>query len=462
MCWIKKIPIFRKCWPRRLSWKLTLIYAILFSAVLVVLNAGILFGLRYYLIRQIRIQVQADVQTTLSSLEKTDWNGAEIRLPTELEAYPETGAKFVSTDGAVTRTVGILPSVLPDPTKKLGQIQVLEYKDTHTVVENVNVTKNGKMVGCLQVAYNMRAEYRFLKLLFLLMAVADAAGILISMAVGAFISRRALRPIAAMTSAAKAISGSDLTKRVTVGEADDELSRLARTFNEMIARLESAFERQKRFVSDASHELRTPIAVIQGYADLIRRWGKDDPAVLHEAAEAIGDETESMKTLVERLLFLARSDNGSLQVRLGSFELQTVLQEVADETRFAFGRSVAIQAEEAVIMTADRALIKQMLRALTENAVKYTPDDGRIVIEADRSENSVILTVRDTGAGIPPADLPHVFDRFYRVDKARSRAQGGNGLGLAIVRDIVKAHRGTVNIESTPGRGTAVCVTLPQ
>ncbi|MFT8888873.1 MAG: ATP-binding protein [Ethanoligenens sp.] len=462
MYWMQKNPILKRLWPRRLSWKLTLIYATLFSGVLIALNAGILFGLRYYLIRQIRTQVQANVQTTLSSLEKTEWNDAEINLPAELEAYPETGAKFVSADGTIIRTEGTLPSSLPDPTEKLGQIQVLEHQDTHTVVENVIVVRDRGILGYLQVVYNMRAEYRFLKLLFVLMAVADTAGILISMAAGAFISRRALRPIDAMTSAAQTISGSDLTKRVPVGEADDELSRLAETFNEMIGRLESAFERQKQFVSDASHELRTPIAVIQGYADLIERWGKDNPKVLHEAVEAIGGETESMKALVERLLFLARNDNGSFQLRLEFFDMRTVFQEVADEAQVAFRRSVDIQESTPIMLMADRALVKQMLRALTDNAVKYTPTDGNVYIEATKTEDGVSLAVRDTGVGIPPEDLTHVFDRFYRVDKARSRMQGGSGLGLAIVRSIAEAHHGTVQIESVPGHGTTVRILFPQ
>lgn len=462
MYWINENPIIKKLWPHRLSWRLTLIYAVLFSAVLVALNASILFSLRYYLIRQIRTQVQVDVETTLSGFEKAAENDTKINLPAQLEAYPETGAKFISADGTFIRTEGTLPSMLPNPTEKLGQIQMLENNDIHTVVENVSVVHDGSVLGYLQVVYNMRAEHRLLRLLFVLMAIADAAGVLISMLAGAFISRRALRPIDAMTSAAQAISGSDLTKRVTVSETDDELSRLARTFNDMISRLEGAFERQKQFVSDASHELCTPIVVIQGYADLIGRWGKGNPEVLREAVDAIGGETESMKALVEQLLFLARSDNGNFQPQMERFDIKSVLREVADEARIAFGRSVDIQESGQVMLTADRALVKQMLRALTDNAFKYTSIYGSVSIGVIRVGNGVSLEVRDTGVGIPAEDLPHVFDRFYRVDKARSRTQGGSGLGLAIVRSIVEAHHGTVQIESVPGHGTTVCVRIPQ
>lgn len=170
----------------------------------------------------------------------------------------------------------------------------------------------------------------------------------------------------------------EVTRRVTVGEADDELSRLAQTFNHMIERLQCAFERQKRFVSDASHELRTPIAVIQGYADLIQRWGKNDPDVLCEAVDSIKSETESMKALVERLLFLARSSDGTMQLQLECFHLWNVLQEVAEETQFVFGRSIDMQMPETLMLTADRALIKQMLRALADNAMKYMPENGSV------------------------------------------------------------------------------------
>lgn len=462
MYWRKKFPILKKLWPCRLFWRLTLIYAALFSVVLIALNAGILFGLRYYLIRQIRVQVQTTTRDVLEHLEKPEWNVEKDGLPDELDAYPETAVRFVSADGLVVRSEGSLPSGIPIPVEQPGRTQVLEFKDRHMVGENTRVIQDGQLLGYLQVVYNMRAEYRFLELLFAVMVAADAAGILLSMAAGAFISRRALRPIDAVTSAAQAISGNDLTRRVAVGEADDELSRLSRTFNDMIGRLQGAFERQRRFVSDASHELRTPIAVIQGYADLIGRWGKDDPVVLREAVDAIGSETEGMKALVERLLFLARGDSGGLQVRADAFDLQAVLQEVADETKLAFGRSVDVHTHAPEIMTADRALVKQMLRALMDNAVKYTPKGGGVAIEAGKGQADVAFTVRDTGVGIPPEDLPHVFDRFYRVDKARSRAQGGSGLGLAIVRSIVEAHHGTIKIESAPGKGTVVRVLFPQ
>lgn len=459
---IKKNPILKKFWPRRLSWKLTWIYVALFSLVLVMLNAGILFGVRYFLLRQIRMEVQSDTQTVLQHLERADWNLSTAGLPPELASYPETGVRFISADGRTNLTSGTLPSGLPSPAGNSGDIYVLELNDSHLVVKDARVIQSGQFLGYLQVVYDMRKEYHFLKLLFTVMTAADAAGILLSMGAGTFISRRALRPIDAIASAAQTISGSDLTGRVPVSESDDELSRLAKTFNDMIERLQDSFERQKRFVSDASHELRTPIAVIQGYADMIGRWGKDDPKVLREAVDAIGGETESMKALVERLLFLARRDNGRLQTRLESFDLQTVLREVADETRFAFGRSVEIQLSESVRLTADRALMKQMLRALTDNAVKYTPADGRVSIKATQTADGVSLVVQDTGIGIPAADLPHVFDRFYRVDKARSRMQGGSGLGLAIVHGIVEAHHGTIQIESMPGHGTAVHVLFPQ
>ncbi|ADU26674.1 sensor histidine kinase [Ethanoligenens harbinense] len=462
MYWIKKIPILRRLWPRRLSWKLTLIYAVLFSAVLIALNAGILFGLRYYLIRQIRVQVQGTTQAVLEHLEKSGWDEAYNDLTAEPENYLETGIRFISTTGQTVHSVGTPPAGLPALNGHFGETQVLELKDQHILLENARVIQNGQLIGYLQVTYNMRAEYHFLKLLSLMMAGADAAGILFSMAAGAFISRRALRPIDAVTSAAQAISGSDLTRRVTVEETDDELSRLAQTFNHMIERLQRAFERQKRFVSDASHELRTPIAVIQGYTDLIGRWGKNDPAVLREAVESVKSETEGMQALVERLLFLARSSDGNMQLRLECFNLRIVLREVADETRFVFGRSVDIRIPGTIMLTADRALVKQMLRALTDNAVKYTPEEGSVSIEACQSPDGVSLTVRDTGIGIPPEDLPHVFDRFYRVDKARSRAQGGSGLGLAIVHGIVEAHHGTIKMASVPGHGTSVHIVFPQ
>lgn len=461
MCWIKKLPPVKTLFPRKLSWKLTLIYVVLFSGVIIALNIGTLFGVRFFLIKQIKQQVQDSTENTLHSISEEGWNPNDDGWLAETYSHPEMSISIADSSGHKLHSSKELPAGLPAPTRWIGEIQVYELQDLHVVIQNSRIVLNGQLHGYLQVSYNMRTEYHFMKLLILVMAVADALGVLFSMWVGAFISRHALRPIDSITKAAKKISGSDLAGRVEVGRADDELTRLALTFNEMIERLQRSFEKQNRFVSDASHELRTPIAVIQGYADMIIRWGKNDPEVLKESVIAIEKETENMKALVERLLFLARNDQAEMRMKMEPFNLYAVLLEVAEENRMAFHRSISIRIAESITLTADRALIKQMLRALTDNAVKYTPIDGAITIEAMKKGNGVTIVVQDSGIGIPAKDLPHVFDRFYRVDKARSRERGGTGLGLSIVQRIVEAHHGTIQIESKPGQGTAICIFIP-
>lgn len=462
MSWTKSMTFLKRIWPRKLSLKLTLIYAGLFSGVLIALNAGILFGVRYFLIQQIRGQVRASSENTLHAISENGWGLNDTELMAESYSQPGIGIRLADTSGRTIRVSSGLPAGLPAPSKQTGTVQVMEIRNRHLVIENSRVEINGRFYGYLQMAYDMRTEYRFMKLLSVVMAVVDAVGILLSMWIGSFISRRALRPIDAVTTAAKTISGSDLSGRVEVGRGNDELARLALTFNEMIERLQDAFDRQKRFVSDASHELRTPIAIIRGYADMIGRWGKDDPEVLRESVAAIGKETDGMESLVERLLFLACSDNGGPQMSMETFDLYTILTELAEENQLAFHRTIHIKIQENLRLTADRALIKQMLRALTDNAVKYTPADGTITVEAGKEAGGIVLIVRDTGVGIPAEDLPHVFDRFYRVDKARSREYGGTGLGLSIVRRIVDAHHGIIRIESAPGKGTAIRIVLPK
>ena len=191
-----------------------------------------------------------------------------------------------------------------------------------------------------------------------------------------------------------------------------------------------------RFVSDASHELRTPIAVIQGYANLLDRWGKDDPATRQEAIDAIRQEADSMKELVEQLLFLARGDNDSMQVSFEPFDLTEVAGEVL-------------------------RLIKQALRVLVDNAIKYTPEGGRVTIWAEGADGLARLSVEDEGQGIDRESLPHIFDRFYRTDESRARQTGGTGLGLAIAKWIADRHGGWFEVVSWPGVGTRITLVLP-
>ena len=259
------------------------------------------------------------------------------------------------------------------------------------------------------------------------------------------------------------INATHLDKRIPVSGTQKELRDLAQAINAMLDRLGAAYRAQMRFVSDASHELRTPIAVIQGYASLLDRWGKDDPATRQAAIDAIRGEAESMKELVEQLLFLARGDNDTMQVELADFDLTEVAAQVFKETEMIDQTHpfTARWGRIPVPVHADLGLIKQCVRVLVDNSIKYTPDGGEITLSLETAGNTARLSVQDEGDGIDAERLPHIFERFYRADQSRDRKTGGTGLGLAIAQTIAERHGGWLEVLSRRGVGTRMTLVLP-
>jgi len=277
------------------------------------------------------------------------------------------------------------------------------------------------------------------------------------------LDKSVLAPIRDITDMAATLSASNLSNRINIAGTKNELKDLATVINTMLDRIERSYNSQKQFVSDASHELRTPIAVIQGYVRMLQRWGKDDPGVLEEGISAIAQETASMKDLVESLLFLARHDKKTLLMEMESFDPCVLVSElhkeaamVTPENRFIFSPA------DHCILEGDRGMIKQVMRILLDNAVKYTPKGGTITMGVQRDAQGCTLTMQDNGPGIPKEELPKIFDRFYRSDSARKAESGGHGLGLSIARIIVIAHGGKLSVRSKVGVGTTFSVTLPE
>ena len=243
---------------------------------------------------------------------------------------------------------------------------------------------------------------------------------------------------------------------------DQELAGLELAVNNLIERMRESYNQQTRFVSDASHELRTPIAVIKGYTDMLDRWGKTDEKVLTESIEAIKTETEHMNYLVEQLLFLARGDNGKTKMEFVPFDLGTMIREVYDEyTMIDSGHSYSCDVQGAIPAYGDISMLKQTARILLDNAKKYTPEGGSIQVSAGMINNAPSFTIQDSGIGIEKDDLPHIFERFYRADSSRSRDTGGTGLGLAIAKWIVSKHNGRFEVLTREGLGTRITVILP-
>lgn len=264
--------------------------------------------------------------------------------------------------------------------------------------------------------------------------------------------------VATLAHAINAIDDSD--KRIAVH--DSELGGLEAAVNNMLKRLEESKRRQIRFVDDASHELRTPIAVIQGYVNMLDRWGKDDPKVMEESITAIKHESEHMKTLIDQLLFLARGDMERHVIHKMPLDTNELIEEVAEESRMIDHRheyNFETDGQPHTI-NADPAMIKQALRILTDNAAKYTPEGGSVKFRTFESGNRVCMEVSDTGIGIPNEELPRIFDRFYRGQRLRGDSNGGSGLGLSIAKWIVEEHSGTITAMSSEGIGTRMTVSM--
>ena len=276
------------------------------------------------------------------------------------------------------------------------------------------------------------------------------------------LDRLVVRPIRSMADLASRVSASNLSDRIDTRFVQNEFQDLADVINRMLDRLEVSYNSQKQFVSDASHELRTPIAVVQGYADMLIRWGSQDSQVLEEGLAAIQQEANNMKDLVQDLLFLARHDKKTLMMDMSEFDPSEVLREVHRETEMVHPEyHFQFSALESCLLQADRNMFKQVIRILVDNAVKYTPEGGQITMGVCPRDSVCELIVQDTGCGISAEDMPRIFDRFYRADKARKSESGGHGLGLSIARIIVVAHGGKIRVRSKEGEGSVFIVQLP-
>ena len=280
---------------------------------------------------------------------------------------------------------------------------------------------------------------------------------------GYLLARGSLTPIAGMTAQAKRISAENLDERLPVKNKGDELGELARVFNDLLARIESSFDGMRRFTADASHELRTPLAIIRGEADVALSQDRE-PGEYRETLAIIRDEARLLSGVVEDMLALARADAGRRHLKLEEFYFNDLVEECVHSARaLALNKNLSLDFESPgdTAFRGDEVLLRRMVINLLDNAIKYTPDGGSVSVKLWREGGRIKLRVADNGIGIPAEAAAHVFERFYRVDRARSRAEGGSGLGLPIVKWIAEAHQGSVSLESAPEHGSSFTVSLP-
>lgn len=345
--------------------------------------------------------------------------------------------------------------------------QVVEIGNFVIYYKEVPVAINGEHYS-LHFFRTITTETRLLGFIQQILLVEMVLGLVLALFLGYFVSQRLLQPIRSMTDTVKSIEVSDLGTRLEVSSTKDELSELAVTFNHMLERIQQGFDQQQRFVSDASHELRTPVTVIRGYADMLSRWGRHDEETLQEGLEAIGSEAENMQELIEKLLFLARADQKRQILHKELLDMQALVGDVFRKMQMAVdSHHLQLLANEPAMVLADKVTMRQMLRIFLENAVKYTPAGGVIRLSSSRCpENAgcLELMIEDTGIGIAEEEQEKIFQRFYRVDSSRTKEAGqpgGTGLGLSIAKWIADRHGIKIRVESQPGTGTRFTLKIP-
>jgi signal transduction histidine kinase len=322
---------------------------------------------------------------------------------------------------------------------------------------------------CLGPQINDEVQDQLIDVLLIGIAIALGSAMLI----GGWLAGRLLRPVARMTHLAQQIGKShDLSQRITTSGRipRDEVGTLAVTFDTMLERLERAFLPQQQFIADAGHELKTPLTAILGHANVIRRHGTRNPELAKEALSEILEQAQRMHRLVEDLLILAQSGE-SKKIIPGQVSISQLIREVTRELaplaqEKAIQFTVTTHLEDTTTVEGVRDALKRMATNLIDNALKFTPEGGQVSVitwqETHGAKREVILEVRDSGCGIASTEIPHIFERWYRVDKARTRATGGSGLGLSIVQAIVERHLGTVSVKSQIGKGSVFQVRLPE
>ncbi len=448
--------------------RLTLWYATVLAGAL------LLFGVLVYLLLSysLTLQIEESLKTTADEiLLASRRNMRGVTLP----ALDLTGNVYVQVWGRdedgqqVLVSTNLRSAGEPFDTDQLGtaartfSTATKEGVKLRVLTVPVVVLPDNQIVGYLQLADSLGAVDRARTQLLFIMVPGGLFAVAVAALIGWMTAKTALRPLDQVTQAALQISkADDLSTRVSLtGPPEGEVGQLVVAINATLERLENLFEAQRRFLADVSHELRTPLTALRGNLDLIRRVEK----VNSESLEAVSSEVDRMTRMVRDLLLLAQAESGKLPLGREQIELDTLLLEMYQEAKILGQGRVGIKLghEDQVRVVGDRDRLKQVLLNLVDNAIRHTPDGGVVRLGLSKVEDWARITVSDTGPGIPQEELPHIFERFYRVDRSRARNEkGGAGLGLSIAHWIIRNHGGRIEVASQMGVGTTFSVWLPQ
>ncbi len=325
------------------------------------------------------------------------------------------------------------------------------------------IVERRRITNIVQVASSLEDVEKALKTLLLILSITIPSALAVASIGGQFLSNQALRPVDEITNTARMITSHNLNKRIRIRKAKDEIGRLAETFNDMISRLDQSFRRIRQFSADASHELKTPLTILKGEIEVAlrrARTGNEYRAILKSNLE----EINNMTRIVDDLLLLSRADTGEAPFSKTVVDLAEVLSEIQVQAQvLATSKSIDVYLHnnQKILALADPLPLKSMMLNLIENGIKYSSPGSRIDITLEKENGSALISVSDQGIGISQEALAHIFDRFYRADKARSRQEGGSGLGLSICKYIAEAHNGSISAKSELGKGSTFTVRIP-
>lgn len=446
--------------------RLTLLYTTLLGGILLLFGVTVYLIVSYLLIAQVDIGLDQTFEEILKdTVIESVGNMNVIRLPS-LDLTENVGAQAWDRGGQLqsTNLEGFIRSF--DPLGLQSSIPVFRstyIENVHLRVLSVPLVIGNRPIGTLQLATSLEVVDATLSVLVSVLLMGSVIAMAVAGVVGWMTTRRALAPLEAVTQTALQISrADDLSRRISYqGPPDDEVGQLIHAFNQTLHRLENLFNTQRRFLADVGHELRTPLTVIKGNVDLMQRIGHSD----EESLAGIENEVDRLTRLVGDLLLLAQAESGKLPLDNRLVELDTLVLEALNQMSVLARDKMQLRLGEIdqVLVCGDQDRLKQVLVNLLGNAINYTPRGGVVTIGLGKSANQAKLTIHDTGPGIPVEDLPHVFERFYRGEKSRTRSRDGKGfgLGLSIAYWIIRNHGGRIDVDSKEGQGTTFCVWLP-
>lgn len=455
--WFRKMPI---------GSKITLLYAGFFSLIMIILSIFIMCNTLYFYIDISKKELDETVNKVAEYIKAggpiEDENIQQFNPNNlfEIKVIKEKEMKHYF-NGLMNdkKKEDFPPPKIDSKPNNEFEMDTIKGKKYMSVQKVVGVDGENYVI---QIFRPYSQEQKISRIIMIIFIVSNIIGIFIAFLIGRFISKKLLKPIVDISNTAKTISINDLTQRITVPEPNDEIRNLVLTFNDMISRLEISVGKQKQFISDASHELRTPISVIKGYADLIDRWGKTDTEILQESIESIKSETEHMNNLIKKLLFLARTEQ-NIVIQYVEICINSVFEDIVKEVRLIHNDiEINVFENEKLYIEGDLDMIKQTIWIFIDNAIKYSnKNNKKINIRIYKDDKYNIFEIEDNGIGINKEDIPYIFDRFYRGDKSRSKETPGTGLGLSIAQKIIECHKGYVNAESDIGKGTKFIVLFP-